>query len=864
MRMIQVFPLREAYPGGSRRRGPRHLVLAVTLTCSTSVFARAAGQDAQGSVAKQTLLAAALQGSRAPGPAAVLQAPRLLEHVPAQYPPAALAAGQEADVVLRLSLDAQGAVVAAEVQGEPPSGLGEAARDAALQLRFEPARRGGVAIAAYLLYQYEFRLPAPAPAPLEPSPGAATAAPLGPSPGAALDVLVRRRSRADELRRSAEAVKVIDTRRAQRESSDLGDVIARTPGVGVRRMGGLGSGAQLSLNGLRDRQIRLFLDGVPLELTGYAFGLANVPVNLVTRVEVYAGVVPIRFGADALGGAIQLISDEAFRGNTLGASYQLGSFGTHRLSAAGQAVQPQSGWFVRADTFVDRSRNDYLVEVDLVNELGRVEAGRARRFHDAYRALGAGVELGIVNQPWARRLSLRAYYSDYRQELQHNAAMTVPYGAAREEQSNVGINVRYGQDLEPLALSMVAGLARSSERFLDVSTCVYDWLGACVRQRGFPGELGPYSGNNGSDQRASRDTMFARALLAWQLPGEQTLRLALAPTLFRQRGEDRRLIGLDVRDPLAGKRGLFSLVSGLEYQLELLDRRWEGIAFAKHYYQSLTFRPEQQAARDADRQRFGGGGSARYSITDWLLARASYEFATRLLAPEEVFGDSSLIAGNPELEPEVSHNLNLGLATDLRDTASGSWRGAVGLFLRDTDRLILLTLQNGSSVRQSYDNVYAARSSGIELAAGWSSPRGWLSVDGNLTHQSVINTSSRGTFGAFEGARLPNRPSLFANLEARLSASELLVARDELSLALRSSWVDEFHRGWEGVGAAEFKQTVPAQLMHGAALSYLTHWSTAQVSTTLEADNLTNEKAFDFYGVQKPGRAYYAKLAIQH
>ena len=40
------------------------------------------------------------------------------------------------------------------------------------------------------------------------------------------------------------------------------------------------------------------------------FGIANVPVNLIERVEIYRGVVPIRFGADALGGAVNLVSDQ--------------------------------------------------------------------------------------------------------------------------------------------------------------------------------------------------------------------------------------------------------------------------------------------------------------------------------------------------------------------------------------------------------------------------------------------------------------------------------------------------------------------------------------------------------------------------
>jgi len=78
------------------------------------------------------------------------------------------------------------------------------------------------------------------------------------------------------------------------------EIAGATQGVAVRRVGGLGSNARFSLNGPYDDQIRFFLDGVPLELAGYPFESPR-PVNLVNRVEVYRGVVPVRFGADALG-----------------------------------------------------------------------------------------------------------------------------------------------------------------------------------------------------------------------------------------------------------------------------------------------------------------------------------------------------------------------------------------------------------------------------------------------------------------------------------------------------------------------------------------------------------------------------------
>lgn len=128
--------------------------------------------------------------------------------------------------------------------------------------------------------------------------------------GELAEVVVRATSASDRLRQSAEAVQVVDTRASRRSTADLGETLARTAGITVQRAGGLGSDSRFSLNGLEGDQIRFFVDGVPLDFAGFSFGFANVPVNLVQRVEVYRGVVPARFGADAVGGAVNLVSFE--------------------------------------------------------------------------------------------------------------------------------------------------------------------------------------------------------------------------------------------------------------------------------------------------------------------------------------------------------------------------------------------------------------------------------------------------------------------------------------------------------------------------------------------------------------------------
>src|SRR5690606_36347202 len=102
----------------------------------------------------------------------------------------------------------------------------------------------------------------------------------------------------------------------------------------------------------------------PLELAGHPFGISNVPVNLVDRVEIYRGVVPIRFGADALGGAVNLVTRREREGTHGFASYQIGSFGTHRVAAGASHSHGESGFFARATGFHDQAENDYTITVE--------------------------------------------------------------------------------------------------------------------------------------------------------------------------------------------------------------------------------------------------------------------------------------------------------------------------------------------------------------------------------------------------------------------------------------------------------------------------------------------------------------------
>jgi vitamin B12 transporter len=170
----------------------------------------------------------------------------------------------------------------------------------------------------------------------------------------------------------------------------------------------------------------------------------------------------------------------------------------------------------------------------------------------------------------------------------------------------------------------------------------------------------------------------------------------------------------------------------------------------------------------------------------------------------------------PTLEAESSHNGNLALTARQEQTRTGALRASVNGFIRKIENQILLV---GAERDARYQNVYGARSLGVESNVGWTSREDYLSVDGNLTYVDLRNTSSRGTFGRYQGDRIPNRPYLFANGATRGMLPSLLHTGDELSLTWYVRYVHGFDRFWSRYGAAKSKLTIPAQHSHTLSLS---------------------------------------------
>lgn len=133
-----------------------------------------------------------------------------------------------------------------------------------------------------------------------------------------------------KVKNSAFNATAVNTQELVNTTKTLSEALSKAPGMKIRESGGVGSDMAVTMDGFSGKHVKVFIDGVPQEGVGSSFGLNNIPVNFADRIEVYRGVVPVGFGADAIGGVINIVTPRRQRRWFVDASYSYGSFNTHK------------------------------------------------------------------------------------------------------------------------------------------------------------------------------------------------------------------------------------------------------------------------------------------------------------------------------------------------------------------------------------------------------------------------------------------------------------------------------------------------------------------------------------------------------
>lgn len=667
------------------------------------------------------------------------------------------------------------------------------------------------------------------------------------------------------LKRSAFNAVALDTKALQNSTQNLSEALAQAPGMKIRESGGVGSDMQLMMDGFTGKHIKIFIDGVPQEGVGSSFGLNNIPVNYAERIEVYKGVVPVGFGTDAIGGVINIITKKNRNKWFLDASYSYGSFNTHKSYVNfGQTFR--SGLTYEINVFQNYSDNNYYVDTPVkdftTGAINKKKIEHVKRFHDTYHNEAVIGKIGFVDKKWADRLMFGFTYSHMYKDIQTGVRQEVVFGGKYRKGYSIMPSLDYRKRdffVRGLDVVLTANYNKNMTNNVDTSSYEYNWRGE-MRPLRMPGEQS-YQ-NTRSDNNNWNGTLTAN----YRIGKAHTFTFNHVINAFRRSNQS--LLNEDSEANAIPKETRKN-ISGLSYRL-MPTEHWNLSVFGKYYNQFIAGPVATSSAQDDyirttnSVSAMGYGAAGTYFILKSLQAKLSYEKAYRLPTNEEMFGDEDLETGDISLKPENSDNVNLNLSYN-ETFGKHSVYVEGGLIYRNTKDYIQRNISDlsGGKYGATYVNHGRVGTKGYNISVRYGFAN-WVSVGGNFTQMNVRDNVKTVTSGTNQesltyGARMPNLPYQFANSDVTFYWRNLWKKGNTLSVTYDNLYMHSFPLYSEAVGS-ESEFVVPTQFSHNLTLSY--GIQNGRYNISFECRNLTNEKLYDNFSLQKAGRAFYGKVRV--
>jgi outer membrane receptor for ferrienterochelin and colicins len=501
--------------------------------------------------------------------------------------------------------------------------------------------------------------PAPYPAiPVEPI----IAAPQA-TPPTELPVIVvtgtRTEHSLDESPVEVQLISAADIRRSG--ASDLAELLEREGGIHATRLAGRGS--SIEIQGLSSEHVLILVDGRRMigRING-AIDLTRLRVGAIERVEIIKGPSSALYGADALGGVVNVITRR-------GASEPAAQLTVRVDSEANQDHLVDAGW--RLGNLRGQSGASYLriESFDLDDSTAATDGidGESRAaFTEADWAVSDDFTLAMSG----------AYNLDDSRRIDSGVAGRVGNTRKRIEDSRVGIapHLRFGRDSQ---FSSDLYYNRYFDQFLQRNAA---------------------DGSVNLDEETLNELYVAAGQFETRIDSH---RLVLGGETQFEELEADRLDSDGERDRQSG------------YVQDEWTPAWNDYR--------LTVVPGLRYDRDS---QFGDEVSEklalRYATTDRLTLRAGYgrgfrapDFKQLLLR----FDNPAVgyrVDGNPELQPERSVGFNLGAVWQMNNAASFSLGGYHN---RVDDLIEIIQIEEGPPIVFTYRNIASARLTGIDAQA---------------------------------------------------------------------------------------------------------------------------------------------------
>ena len=474
------------------------------------------------------------------------------------------------------------------------------------------------------------------------------------------------------------------------------DALRQVPGLVLAQAGSYGTATSLFIRGGESKFTKVLVDGVAVNDAGGAFDFATLTTDNIDRIEIVRGPASVLYGSDAVAGVVQLFTRRGTPGTHGDLSVRGGGFGT--VDAHGSVRGARGG-----------------TEFSLGG--ARHETRGFQAFNSEHRLQVASALLGHRGAASDARVTMR--YSDGRTHFPTDGSgLVVDSNAVRSE----------GR----LTLGADAGVQLTPRAALRLSLASHGVHGATDDQPDSPRDVDGYyystsdrSRRRSGDLRvdvavggASRLTVGGVVERQWQESGT-TSNFGDTPA----EGRTRRTSGAYTQLLLAPSSS-YTATLGARYERN------------ERFGDFVTWRAAQQVAFGATR------------------LRGSIGTAFREPSFIENFGCCGFVRGNPDLSPEQSVSVDVGIEQQLAGWAT------MGATVFGNSFRNLIDYRAAAS-GPNYVNVARTRTRGVELegraalAPGWHADAAFTYLDARVVRPG-LSTASTALF--VDDGRLLRRP----------------------------------------------------------------------------------------------------------
>lgn len=638
-------------------------------------------------------------------------------------------------------------------------------------------------------------------------------------------------------------VTVIKAEKFKGRYSSLADVLEREAGVRVRRFGGLGSYTTLSIRGSNPNQVRIFLDGVPLNNSqGGEINLSDLPFDNLDRIEIYKSGSAPGFSGSAIGGAVNLVTSRKDPIKQTRITSSAGSLNTGRISASHSNFTEK----VRYSLFVQNEKSDQ--NFVFRNNNGTPVLNRWDDFDDRRRNAQFNRYNLTGNVSADINKTTFKFLNDFNYRMQG-----IPGPGNNQTKKVTREYIRNTTSLGTETPEIYSENIKLESRLY--------YTGA--RDHLFD-PLSEFSSGTPNSKADIQQYGLHLIPTFYFLKYNQIFRLLVSSEreTFRR---DRRNSFDDVQDKSTRKFRNHNAIQ-IQDEIRLLEKRITLTPAVNFEQYTDRFNDTTNSGIISASQAISTGTNPAKTITRYTNYRIGFlgipyrtenltfgvkaNAATEKRIPDflELFGERGSILGNPGLKPERSINYDGGPVLDYSGDRLTS-KTSISYFSKKIQDMILFVPNSQFSLRP--ENIDSAMIRGFEFSQKFDLFR-MVKLESNYTYQRAINTSD---VSFLKGKYLPLRPK--NEWMGGVSYYNKFVETGFEAVFIGAVFKDRTN---------EYANYQPSRWIYNVYFTYYfggkdPDKKSRELMLTFEVKNISNIRAEDIVGYPLPGRIWYATVS---